>query len=364
MDTKKHKILIVDDVKSNRVLIEKILTLAGYIIKCHENGVDALRAVKRENFDLILLDVMMPDMSGFEVCRFLKIDSKTASIPVIFLTASSDKETLSKAFKVGGSDYLNKPFYQEELIARVETSISLREYEKDLESIVMQRTQEIQETQVQLMYILGGIAEGHSKETQKHVQRVAEFTYKLALLYGLDQKEAELLKNASYLHDIGKLGIAGNILHKNTKLTNKEFNEIKKHPNFGADMLQHSELPLFKAAKIVALEHHEKYDGTGYPKKLKGEKIHIYGRIVAIADVFDALAFKRSYKDQWNLDEVLDYMKEMSEKHFDPKLIQCLFDNLEDFLKIYNICTEKIELDKKYNQKSKKGLFKWFLSKI
>jgi putative two-component system response regulator len=364
MTGKKHKILVVDDVKGNRLLIEKVLTIAGYSIECYENGVEALRAVKKENFDLILLDVMMPDMSGFEVCRFLKIDPKTASIPVIFLTARNDKETLTKAYKVGGSDYLKKPFYQEELIARVATRISLREYEKDLESIVLQRTQEIQETQVQLMYILGGIAEGHSQETQHHVQRVAEFTYKLALLYGIEHKEAELLKNASFLHDIGKLGIAGEVLHKNAKLTKKEFKEIKKHPDYGANMLKHSQLPLFKAARIVAQEHHEKYDGTGYPKQLRGENIHIYGRIVAIADVFDALSFKRSYKDKWSLEEVILYMKEMSGRHFDPKLIDLFIDNVDDFLKIYNICSEKIELDKKYNQKTRKGLLKWILSKF
>jgi len=356
---KQHTVLIVDDTKENLQIVEKVLEMAGYVTQCCSNGIDALRAVKKTNFDLILLDIMMPNMSGLEVCRFLKIEEHTALIPVIFLTANTDRDTLTKAYKVGGSDYLKKPFYREELLARVQTRIQLREYEKNLEDTVAQRTREIQETQIQLMYVLGGIAEGHSHETQRHVQRVSEFTYKLATLYGMDEKEATLLKNAASLHDVGKLGISGEILHKKEKLTRQEFKEIQKHPSLGAEMLKHSNLPLFQAAKVVAFEHHEKYDGSGYPRKLKGEGIHIYGRIVAIADVFDALAFKRSYKEQWDIHEILLYMKDMSGKHFDPKLMDLFFENVDSFLKIYNIHIEKIELDKKHNQQNRKGIIEW-----
>jgi len=363
-EKKQHHILVVDDTKENVQVVEKVLQMAGYKVTAQASGVNALRAVKQTEFDLILLDIRMPNMSGIEVCRFLKIDPETANIPVIFLTAETDRETISKAYKVGGSDYLKKPFYKEELLARVETRIRLRDYEKNLEATVQQRTREIQETQVQLMYVLGGIAEGHSKETQKHVQRVAEFTYRLATLYGMDHKEASLLKNASSLHDIGKLGVPSHILHKNGKLTNSEFKEMKKHPDMGAEMLEHSTLPLFKAAKIVAYEHHEKFDGSGYPRKLKGDRIHIYGRIVAIADVFDALAFKRSYKEQWDIQEILSYMKDMSGKHFDPMLIDLFFDNVDDFLKIYNIHIQKIELDKKYSNQKRKGIMNWLLEKL
>ncbi len=361
---RRHKILVVDDTNENRLIVEHILTSSGYEVHTSSSGVGALRIIEQEHFDLILLDIMMPGMSGLEVCRFLKIDPVTASIPVIFLTADTDTETLTKAYKVGGSDYLKKPFHKDELLVRVSTRIKLRDYEKNLEAKVRQRTREIEETQVQLMYVLGGIAEGHSHETQKHVQRVAEFTYKLARLYGMEHKEAALLKNASTLHDIGKLGIAGEILHKNGKLSKSEFKEMQKHPSLGVEMLEHSTLPLFRAAAIVAGEHHEKWDGSGYPKKLQGDEIHIYGRIVAIADVFDALAFKRSYKEQWSVQEILAYMKDMSGKHFDPKLIELFFNNIDDFLKIYNIHIQKIELDKKYSQKKRKGmmdrLLQWF----
>jgi len=361
---KKYQILVVDDTKENVQVVAKVLEMAGYNVVAHSNGVDALRAVKKYSFDLILLDIMMPNMSGLEVCRFLKIDPEAKNIPVIFLTADTDKETITKAYKVGGSDYLKKPFYKEELLARVETRIRLRDYEKNLEATVEQRTREIQETQVELMYVLGGVAEGHSQETQKHVQRVAEFTYLLATLYGMDRQEAALLKNASSLHDIGKLGIASEILHKNGQLTKSEFKEMQKHPSLGAEMLAHSNLPLFKAAKIVAQEHHEKYDGSGYPRKLKAEEIHIYGRIVAIADVFDALAFKRSYKEKWDIHEILAYMKDMSGHHFDPYLIELFFSNIDAFLKIYNIHLQKIELDKKYSHYKRKGIMSWLRQKF
>jgi putative two-component system response regulator len=350
----KFTILVVDDVKESRVIAEEILAAAKYRLRSASNGVDALRMVKQYHFDLILLDIAMPDMSGLEVCRFLKMEKHSSHIPVIFLTGSTEKELLAKAYKVGGSDYIRKPFSKEELLARVQTRLELREYEKNLEETVKKRTQEMYETQIHLMHVLGGIAEGHSKETHYHVQRVGEFSYHLAKLAGLHEKEARLLQDAATLHDIGKLAVDNAIVHKNGILTSKELKEMKKHPIYGAKMLQHSELPLFKTASIVALEHHEKWDGSGYPKGLKKGKIHIYGRIVAIADVFDALSFKRSYKDKWDIQEVLNFMQEMSGKHFDPNLIEIFFDNIDIFLNIYDEHHQKV-----VPQKGKKSLFGW-----
>jgi len=357
----KYKILIVDDVKNNLSLLKRLLESAHYKTELASDGISALRLVANNKIDLILLDIMMPGMSGLEVCRYLKVDPKTASIPVIFLTADTGKGTLTKAYSVGGSDYIRKPFFKEELLSRVKTSLSLRDYEKNLEQKVADKTQEMRETQVKLMNVLGGIAEGHSKETYAHVKRVSEFSYKLALLSGMSEEEAKLLKDASSLHDIGKLGISDTILHKNGSLTSKEYKEIQKHPALGAAMLEHSSLPLFKAARIVAQEHHEKYDGSGYPNKLKGENIHIYGRIVAIADVFDALSFKRSYKERWTTEKVLAYMKDMSGKHFDPKLIDLFFENLDDFLEIYNTQIEKEQLEKTLKKKKGNRIKEWFL---
>ena len=364
MENNKYTILIVDDVKENVTIIHKLLRRVGYETLIAYDGIEALRMADKEKVDLILLDIMMPKLSGIDVCRYLKVEPETSSIPVVFLTASDDKDMLSKAYKVGGSDYIRKPFFEDELLARVGNSLALRDYEKDLEHKIIEKTQEIADTQIEMMYTLGGIAEGHSAETFKHVKRVTEFTYLLGTLYGLEEKEALFLRDASSLHDIGKLGITDSILHKQGQLTKAEFKIMKKHVDLGVEMLEKSNLPLFKIAKIVAGEHHEKYDGSGYPHKLKGDKIHIYGRIVAIADVFDALSFKRAYKNSWTTEDVLAYMRDMSGKHFDPQLIDIFFDNLEEFLKIYDINSEQIEFDKKINNTIKNKIMNWLLQEI
>ncbi|NOR58662.1 MAG: response regulator [Sulfurimonas sp.] len=361
MNNSKYKVLIVDDVDENLKLVATILNNVGFETKTARDGLTALRLSKESKYDLILLDIMMPIMDGIQTCEYLKHEPRTASVPVIFLTASNDKETLTKAYSAGGVDYIKKPFFKEELLARVNLHLELKDYEKNLEKKVKEKTKEIADTQVKLMYTLGSIAEGHSKETELHVQRVAEFTHTLALLCGMEHKEAAILKDASSLHDIGKIGVTDNILHKPSSLSNEEFKVMKHHTTLGSDMLSKSELPLFKAAAIVCIQHHEKYDGSGYPKGLKGEEIHIYGRIVAIADVFDALSFKRSYKDGWTQEKVLSYIREMSGKQFDPKLIEIFFKNIDEFLKIYNIESVK-QTNEVIHKKSMNKIVDWLLN--
>ncbi len=354
----KAKILVVDDVKENIKILVSILKQEGYDVQTATNGYEALELTKEGDFDLILLDIMMPDISGLEVCRYLKVEPTTANIPVIFLTASDDKSILTKAFEVGGIDYIKKPYFKEELLSRVQAALKIRYYEKGLEEEVRRRTEEMKEAQIYLMRMLGGVAEGHSLETYQHVKRVSEVTYILAKKYGLGDDEAETLKYASYLHDIGKIGVKDYILHKKEKLTKKEFEEIKKHPKLGAAMLEGVKLPLFEIAKIVSLQHHEKWDGSGYPNGYKGEEIHIYARIVAIADVFDALLSKRSYKEDWGWGDVLVFFREMRGKHFDPQLIDILFDNIGEFLALYNKSEKDFNNAKSFENK-KKGWFKW-----
>ncbi len=335
-DNSNYKILIVDDVDTNLDLASKILSDAGYITKTATSGMKSIKLAKKSNYDLILLDIMMPVMSGIETCINFKKNPLTQSIPIIFFTASDDNKLLTKAYNVGGVDYIKKPFFKEELLARVALHIKVKDYEKDLEKKVKEKTKEINETQIKLMNILGSISDGHSTETQLHVQRVSDVTYLLATLYGLSKEESLILKDASKLHDIGKLGISNSIIHKEDELTDSEYKEMKKHPLLGSNMLSDSSLPLFKAASIVCLEHHEQYNGMGYPNALKGENIHIYGRIVALADVFDALSFKRSYKESWTQDRVLNYIDNLSGTYFDPKLVDIFFKNIDKFLDIYD----------------------------
>tara|TARA_R110001583_G_scaffold9945_4_gene46305 strand:- start:13319 stop:14494 length:1176 start_codon:yes stop_codon:yes gene_type:complete len=212
-------------------------------------------------------------------------------------------------------------------------------YQHNLESMVADKlleidslNQEIIVTQQEVIYTLGAIGETRSQETGLHVKRVAKYSYLLAKLSGLDEKEAFTLQLASPMHDIGKIGIEDAILNKPGKLTAEEFNIMKGHAQIGYEMLKHSQRDIFKTAAILALQHHEKYNGTGYPSALKGEDIHIYGRITALADVFDALSSARKYKKAWTDEEVFNYLKAESGKHFDPKLITLFFDNLPTFL--------------------------------
>ena len=193
---------------------------------------------------------------------------------------------------------------------------------------------EVEDTQREIIYAMGEIGETRSRETGNHVKRVAEYSELLALLYGLEKEEAEKIKMASPMHDIGKVGIPDAILNAPRRLTPEEFEIMKTHAQLGYDMLKHSTKPILQAAAIIAGEHHEKYDGSGYPKGLKGEDIHIYGRITAIADVFDALGSDRVYKKAWELDKILEFFQKESGKHFDPKLIELFFENLDQFLTI------------------------------
>lgn len=210
---------------------------------------------------------------------------------------------------------------------------------------LMQLNHEIVDTQKELVLTMGAIGETRSKETGLHVKRVAEYSYLLAKLYGMNEEEAALLKQASPMHDIGKVGIPDNILNKPGKLSNEEFEVMKTHANLGYEMLKDSKRAILKASAIVAGSHHEKYNGTGYPKKLKGEDIPIYGRITAIADVFDALGHDRIYKKAWELDDILVLIKQGRGEHFDPKLVDLFFDNLDQFLVIMKSMNETMSLN-------------------
>ena len=193
---------------------------------------------------------------------------------------------------------------------------------------------EIEDTQKEIIFTMGAIGESRSKETGNHVKRVAEYSKILALEYGLDLHEAEMLKQASPMHDIGKVAIPDAILNKPARFTPEEFEKMKEHAKIGYEMLNVSQRPLLKMAAIVAYEHHEKWNGTGYPRGLKGEDIHIYGRITAVADVFDALGSARVYKPAWNDEKIFELFKEERGEHFDPKLVDIFFDNKDKFLEI------------------------------
>ncbi len=320
----KGSILVVDDTPQNIQLLMQSLKIEGYKLGYETNGLSAIEAVKNSEYDLILLDVMMPGIDGFETARRIKADKKNKDIPIIFLTAKVEQSDMIEGFKSGGVDYVTKPFDKDVLLMRVQTHIELKRL----------KDKEIEATQKEIIFTMGAIGETRSKETGNHVKRVAEYSRLLASLYGLSEDECELIKMASPMHDIGKVGIPDNILNKPAKFEAHEWETMKKHAEMGFDMLQYSQRPILKAAAIIANEHHEKIDGTGYPKGLKGEEIHIYGRITAVADVFDALGSSRVYKKAWNLDKILELFKEESGTHFDANLVELFLNNLDQFLEI------------------------------
>jgi len=216
------------------------------------------------------------------------------------------------------------------------------EHMVDLKTKEIQKVnKELEDTQREIIFTLGSIGEMRSKETGNHVKRVAFYSEILAREYGLDAAEVQLLKEASPMHDIGKIAIPDAILNKPARFTPDEFEIMKKHTIYGYEMLKYSNRPILKTAAIVAYEHHEKYDGTGYPRGLKGNDIHIYGRITAVADVFDALGSDRVYKEAWEDEKIFELFKEERGKHFDPKLIDIFFEHVDEFLEVRNILKDK-----------------------
>jgi len=321
------RVMIVDDsktiVKIVSMLLEKKIDSELEIVQC-SSGEVALRKLNDIEVDLILLDVVMDGMDGFETCQKIKNNPKTEDIAVIFLTSRTEEDDIIKGFEVGGIDYISKPFRETEFIARVKTQLKIIKLQK----------REIESTQSEVILKMGEIGESRSEETANHVKRVAEYSYLLAELCGLEENECQLLSTASPMHDIGKVSTPDNILKKPGKLTKEEFQEMQKHTTIGYKLFASSRGEILKTAAIVAHEHHEKYNGKGYPRGLKGNEIHIYGRITAVVDVFDALGSERVYKKAWELDKITSLLIEEKGEHFDPYLVDLFMDNIDKFLKI------------------------------
>ena len=340
------RILIVDDVSDNIQVAMNILKEDSYTFSFATDGQEALDLIHQENFDLILLDIMMPKINGFEVCRTIKTIECTKHTPVIFLTAKADADSIAEGFDAGGVDYITKPFHPNELLSRVKTHVELsqarnaiQKHATEVETKARLQAQrladEIEENQCEMIYILMEVMESTSDETGQHIKRVAEMSKLLAsYVPSLSESDINSVFLASPMHDIGKIAIPKEILHKPGKLTDEEMVIMKTHAEKGYELLKNSKRRLSTAASITAKEHHEKWDGTGYPHGLKGDEIHIYGRIVALADVFDALTHKRQYKNAWTIEDAINYIKDNSGKHFDPALVNILTEHLPEFLDI------------------------------
>jgi len=340
------KILVADDEKDIHVLTKNVLRKFEYENKELEiistyTGKETIDVLK-ENPDivLVLLDVIMEtDDAGLEVCKKIRNELNNHLIQIILRTGqASDIPPYKVVKEYEINDYKEKTELSSEklkisLITAIRAYENLKELKEANEKIEF-LIDEIEDTQKEVVFRLGSVAETRSQETGMHVKRVAEYSKLFALYSGLKIEEAEILKQASPMHDIGKIGIPDNILNKPGKLNTEEFKIMKTHAAIGYDMLKGSDKSILKVAAIVAHEHHEKYDGSGYPKALTGEDIHIYGRITAIADVFDALGSSRCYKEAWDDERIFSLFKEQRGKHFDPKLVDIFFEKLPEFFKI------------------------------
>ena len=323
-------VLIVDDEYIGRETLQSVLEGEGYELEMAENGFQAIEKAKQLLPDVILLDVMMPGMTGFEVCQRIRSDPQIAEIPIIILTALDDRESLLNALKAGADDFISKPFDRFELRARLLGITRLNRYQK-----LLQERAKLREANAQLLNAYEATIDGLShaldlrdRETEGHSRRVTEVTLKLAQALGISDEEITHIRRGSLMHDIGKIGIPDAILHKPEPLADEEWVIMRKHPQFAYDML--ASIEYLRPALVIPHNHHEKWDGTGYPRGLQGEDIPISARLFAIADVWDALTSDRPYRPAWSEEQALAYIREQSGKHFDPKVVELFFKMIQE----------------------------------
>jgi cyclic di-GMP phosphodiesterase len=326
----KSTILIVDDEASGRDTLESILEPEGYALVMAENGYQAIEKARALQPDVILLDVMMPGMNGFEVCKRIRSEKELAEIPILFLTALDDRKSLLSGFEAGADEFISKPFDRYELRARLLGITRLNRYHK-----LMDERSNLEKANTELKTAYDATIEGWSRamdlrdrETEGHSQRVTELTLQLAKAAGINREELIHIRRGSLLHDMGKLGIPDSILLKPDKLTEYEWEIMRKHPQLAYDMLYPIEY--LRPALDIPYCHHEKWDGSGYPRKLNGQQIPLSARIFAIVDVWDALSSDRPYRRAMPKEDVLKYLRDQSDKHFDPQVVELFFRVIDE----------------------------------
>jgi len=326
-------VLVVDDAIENIMILEAFLE-QEYCVLSADNGQRAIEiCLSKQPPDLILLDVEMPGLSGFDVCNYLKSDPRTVKIPVIFVTGYSDKESETRGFNEGGVDFISKPIDVNILTARVRAHLNLSKTERFLEAKVQQRTEQLLQTQKEVLYALGRAGEYKDNETGAHVDRMSRYAKIIASKVTQNKAWLESLMVAATMHDIGKIGIPDAIILKDGPLDAKEWEIMKTHPWIGNEIIgdqNYSEV--MSLAKEIAFSHHEKWDGSGYPSGLIGDDIPFSARVVALADVFDALTSERPYKEAWPLEKAINCIDDSFGQHFDPSLSEPFHQSLSEIL--------------------------------
>ena len=342
MNLENMKIISIDDNKTNLLIIESYAKILNLEIESFLNPKEALEASFQKDYDLVIVDYMMPEINGLEFIQVFR--EKNQNTPIIMLTAVGDDMNLQiKALEYGANDFLSKPINAPAFKARIINMLKLRKSQLLLQdkALLLQNEVEaatfrLKESEYETLQMLGKSAEYKDPETNAHTQRVAHYCKLLARAYGLDESLQDIIFYASPFHDLGKIGIPDNILLKPGKLDDDEFSIMKNHAKIGYEILKGSKSKYLKAGGVIAYNHHEKYDGTGYPNKLQGENIPIFGRITAIADVFDALTSSRPYKKAWEIDDAFKLLIDEKGKHFDPILVDMFIQNKEEVITIFN----------------------------
>jgi putative two-component system response regulator len=338
------RVIIIDDNQTNLILFRHLLKQVSGIgtVVCFDKAAEALLWTKENEPDLVLLDYLMPGMNGLEFLTQFRAIENYQDIPVIIITADTENNVRQKGLNLGAHDFLNKPIDKMEFIARVRNLLVLRKSQlaltdkaKWLAIEVRRATADLKVREKEMVLRLSKAAEHRDPETGQHLIRMANYSKLIAKKLGLCEEEQELILEAAPMHDIGKVGTPDAILLKQGKLTEAEFVIMKQHAQAGYDILSGSDSLLIRTAAALALSHHEKFDGSGYPNALKGDDIPLHGRIVAVADVFDALTSSRPYKKPWTLDAASEFLRDQTGSHFDPECVKAFFAAWEDVLEIH-----------------------------
>lgn len=335
-------VVIVDDSKINLTLFKHLVARVENVESlCFDISREALDWCACNHPDVVIVDYMMPTPDGMEFIRRFRATSGCQDIPIIMITANDQKDVRYEALKAGASDFLTKPVDTHEFIARIQNMCALRRSQKLLADRaalladeVAAATATIVERERETIIRLSKAAEFRDPETGGHIMRMAHYSREIAKRLGFSMAEQLLLLEAAPMHDIGKVGIPDSILLKPGRLDEEEFGLMKRHAEIGFSILHGSSSPILEAAATVALSHHEKFDGSGYPRQLAGQDIPIYGRIIAVADVFDALTSPRPYKNAWELDRARDFIIENAGSHFDPQCVSVFLDGWSEMLEI------------------------------
>ena len=337
-----NTVLIVDDSEINLTLIKAlVLKLGDCSPVLFDTPVKAFEWCRENVPDLVIVDYMMPEMDGLKFISLFRGLHGRTEIPVLMVTANDQKDIRYEALLGGANDFLTKPIDRVEFSARARNMLALRigqrylaDRAEHLSALVDEQTKEIRNREKELIFRMSRAAEFRDPETGAHIQRMAYYSQIIAKGLGLDEKTQKIILEAAPMHDVGKIGIPDYILLKPGKLTHEEFEVMKGHATLGHELLNGSGSEILRAGAEIALTHHEKYDGSGYPHGLVGHKIPLFGRIVAVADVFDALTSERPYKRAWALDDACRFLEEGRGKHFDPMCVESFLAGWEEALEI------------------------------